>query len=273
MAEGERKSIRETDLYGPVHDYLVAQGYEVRSEVLDCDIAATKGEDLVIVELKRALTISLLLQATQRQRATDSVYVALPKPPDRRRRSRWRHSQHLLKRLELGLILVSFATAVPTVEIAFHPLPCARRRDTRRRRAIIQELSNRSGEYNEGGSTRRKIVTAYRENAIYIACCLDRCGPLEPRQLRALGAGPKTLSILSRNHYGWFQRVDAGLYALREVGREALADYPDLAAQLRAGLDRLPPPGAEDPAMPTRQTVTPPDKPPEIEEPNDELPG
>jgi len=82
---------RETDLYGPINDYLTAQGYTVRSEVLGCDIAATKGEDLVVIELKRSFCISLLLQATQRQRVADSVYVAIPKPPDRERRARWRH--------------------------------------------------------------------------------------------------------------------------------------------------------------------------------------
>ncbi len=228
---------RETDLYGPVRDYLIARGYTVRSEVLGCDIAATRGDDLIIVELKRALTVSLLLQATQRQRAADSVYVAIPKPPYRNQRARWRHAQHLLKRLELGLILVSFATAVPTVEIAFHPQPFAPRRDKKRRRAIIQEIAGRSGEYNEGGSSRRKIVTAYRETAIFIACCLDRYGPQEPQQLRDLGAGPKTLSILSRNVYGWFERVERGVYTLKPAGREALREYDDLVAQIREGLD------------------------------------
>jgi hypothetical protein len=231
---------READLYGPVHDYLVAQGYTVRSEVLGCDITASRGDDLVVVELKRSLTTSLLLQATQRQRVADSVYVALPKPPDREKRARWRHIQHLLQRLELGLILVSFSTAVPTVEIAFHPLLFERKRDTRHRRAIIQEIAGRSGEFNEGGSTRRKILTAYRESAIFIACCLDRYGPLQPRRLRDLGAGPKTLSILSRNVYGWFERVDAGVYDLRAAGQEALAGYPDLVAQFQRGLDKLP---------------------------------
>ena len=238
MPTGEGMVARETDLYGPINDYLIAQGYTVRSEVLGCDIAATKGEDLVVIELKRSFCISLLLQATQRQRVADSVYVAIPKPPDRERRARWRHIQHLLRRLELGLILVSFSTAVPTVEIAFDPLPLERKRDSRRRRAVVHEIAGRSGEYNEGGSTRRKIVTAYRENAIFIACCLERYGPLEPGQLRDLGAGPKTLSILSRNVYGWFQRVDAGVYGLRAPGRHALASYPELVEQFHRALDK-----------------------------------
>lgn len=245
MAANGEGTIRETDLYAPIHDYLVAQGYTVRSEVMDCDITATKGDELIVVELKRSLTISLLLQATQRQRVADAVYVGLPKPPYREQRARWRQSRHLLKRLELGLILVSFATSVPTVEVDFHPVPLARRRNNKRRRAIIREIESRSGDHNEGGSTRRKIVTAYRENAIYIACCLRRYGPLEPRQVRELGAGEKAQSILYRNVYGWFERIDTGIYGLRAAGRQALEDYPDLVTQFEKALDSRPSPKAE----------------------------
>ena len=38
---------------------------------------------------------------------------------------------------------------------------------------------------NLGGSSRRPLVTAYRENAIQIACYLADSGEMEPRQLRA----------------------------------------------------------------------------------------
>ncbi|MDI7276304.1 MAG: DUF2161 family putative PD-(D/E)XK-type phosphodiesterase [Anaerolineae bacterium] len=231
---------RETDLYGPVRDFLVERGYEVRSEVEGCDVVAVKDDDLIIVELKRRPSLALLIQAAQRQRLTDSVYVALPRPEGREMSLRWRRLQHLLHRLELGLILVSFSTAVPTVEVAFHPLPFQRRRDSRRRRAIIQEIAGRSGEYNQGGSSRRGILTAYREKALFIACCLDRHGPLTPARLRDLGAGEKTLSILSRNVYGWFERVDVGVYALRPCGRQALEGYADLVAQFRRALDGQP---------------------------------
>jgi hypothetical protein len=57
---------------------------------------------------------------------------------------------------------------------------------------------------------------------------------MEPRQLRALGTGSKTLSILSRNVYGWFSRVDRGLYAVTPKGREALAKYPELVCHYRS---------------------------------------
>ena len=241
MAKTSRP-IRETDLYGPVRDYLVAQGYAVQAEVKDCDIAARKGDDLIIIELKRQFGVDLLIQATKRQRVTDSVYVALPGPLKMGRGSRWHGIKRLLRRLELGLIVVCFPRGrrrkdKPRVEIAFHPLPYARQKRARARRAILQEMTDRSGEYNVGGSTRRKIVTAYRENAILVACCLEKFGPMAPRQIRALGGGPKTLSILRNNHYGWFQRVETGVYALTAKGAAELPAFPDQAAHFRACLD------------------------------------
>lgn len=232
--------LRETDLSGPVHDYLVAQGYAVRSEVKDCDIVASRGDELLVVELKRSLSLDLLLQATQRQRAADSVYLALPKPDLWAVRARWRRVEHLLRRLELGLILVSFSTAVPLVDVVLHPEPWQPRRDTRRRRALLAEMAGRSGDHNLGGSTRRGIVTAYREQAIYIACCLDLYGPLSLERLRELGAGERAQAILRRNVYGWFERVEPGVYALQEEGRRALVRYADLAAPLRAALQAKP---------------------------------
>lgn len=235
MAGTEKRALRETDLGGPVRDYLLAQGYTVRSEVEHCDITATLGEELVVIELKRGFTTDLLIQATQRQRAADSVYVALPRPRGREGRSaRWRGAQHLLHRLELGLILVSFGEGEPVVEVAFHPLPFEGKRDARRRRAILREIAGRSGDHNEGGSSRRKLLTAYRELALRIAYHLAERGPLSPQALRELGTGDKTQGILARNVYGWFARLERGLYGLKPDGRTALEDYPDLVARFRA---------------------------------------
>jgi len=221
--------IRETDLYGPVRDWLLAQNYTVRGEVRGCDIAATRDDDLVLIELKCGFTTDLILQAVERQRAADSVYVALPRPKRGRGGSRWRGIEHLLRRLELGLLLVSPETN--KVEAVLHPLPFDRRRDKKARRAILTEIAGRSGDYNRGGSTRCKLLTAYRENAVFVACCLERHGTLSPRALRALGTGPKTLAILHKNVYGWFERQSRGLYALTPQGRAALADYPDLVTR------------------------------------------
>ncbi|HME71037.1 MAG TPA: DUF2161 family putative PD-(D/E)XK-type phosphodiesterase [Myxococcota bacterium] len=235
---GSRALERETDLYGPVRAFLERQGYTVRGEVLGCDVAGRRGEDLVMVELKRALTTDLLVQATRRQRTTNSVYVAVPRPRGAGRGSRWHGLLHLLRRLELGLLVVSFSGRRARVQAVLHPLPFDRRRSARGQRAILEEMAGRSGDHNQGGSVRRPLVTAYRENAIHVACCLERNGPLAPRALRALGTGQKTLSILRSNVYGWFERVGYGLYALSAQGRGDLSRWPDLVADCRSRITR-----------------------------------
>jgi hypothetical protein len=237
MPPKKKAKLRETDLYAPIRAYLEEQGYTVRSEVLDCDVAAVKDDELILIELKVSLTLGLLVQATRRQRASDSVYVALPDPATTKWTLKWKDAKHLLRRLELGLILVDVGAKKPKVEIAFHPEPLEKRKQPKKRRAILREVAGRSGDYNEGGSTRRKILTAYRESAIQIACYLDALGPSTPRQLRTLGASPKTGTILYHNVYGWFERVDRGVYALVEAGRADLDSYPKLTALYRERLD------------------------------------
>jgi hypothetical protein len=241
-----KKQLRETDLYPPIAEYLDSLGYTVRSEVNGCDVTAAKGDDLVIIELKRNFSTDLLIQAAKRQRMTDSVYVALPRQKNGRK---LRGMKHLLRRLELGLIFVSLnGRRKSRVEVAFHPVPFQRQKRKRARRAVLREMAERSGDFNQAGSCRRKLVTAYRENAIHIACCLDRLGPLSPRQLRALDTGPKTLSILYSNFYGWFERVDRGLYALSAQGQTELAQYPELARRYTRRLAKTAP---TPPANPT----------------------
>lgn len=223
----------ETALYAPIRDFLEAQGYAVRGEVLDCDIAAVRGDELVLVELKRRFSLDLLIQAARRQRAGDAVYVAVPGPVPMPWK-RWRDCQHLLRRLELGLMVVDFSEESPRVEVCFHPVPFVRRRQAPRRRAVLRELKGRSGDFNTGGSARAKVMTAYRESAVRIAFLLDQLGPQTPKALRAHGTGPKTHAILYHNVYGWFERIDRGVYALAAAGRDALADYAAVVAGFAA---------------------------------------
>jgi hypothetical protein len=243
--------LRETDLYGPVKAYLERAGYEVRGEVADCDLTAIRGEELVVVELKRTFGLRLVIQAVNRQKAADSVYVAIPKPPRGRFSKSWWDMCHLLRRLDLGLLTVTFRDGEATVDLVLHPpehAPPAKgvrdgrartgRRNARMRRSIIREFSGRSGDYNTGGSTRRALVTAYRESALRIACCLEKNGPLTAAELRTFGTGEKTYGILYRNVYGWFERVEPGRYSLHEAGRTALAAYPALRARYRKELRR-----------------------------------
>ncbi len=233
MSENDVKKIAETDLYQPVYECFTKLEYTVNSEVNDCDVTAVKGDDLIVVELKRHLNIKLLIQATKRQRAADLVYVAIPKPGKKLFSREWKDKCYLLRRLGLGLILVSFTGKAPKAEIKFHPLPFdmakSKQINQKKRKRMIQEINERHGDYNVGGSSGKKLITAYREKAIHIACCLKELGASSPKQLRALGTGDKTTSILYKNFYGWFERVRKGLYRLSRTGEEALKDYPDLA--------------------------------------------
>lgn len=233
----QQTPFRETDLYAPVRDMLAAQGFVVRGEVNGCDLTAQRGDELVVVELKRSFGTSLLVQAADRQRLTDSVYVALPRPAEGIRTKRWRGILHLLRRLELGLILVALDSPGARVEIVFHPVPFDRRKQSGRRRAVLAEMDGRSGDHNPGGSARRKLMTAYRENALRIACCLERTGPSSPRRLRELGCGPKTGAILGSDFYGWFERVERGIYRLRPAGRAALDEFAAVTEGLRREIE------------------------------------
>lgn len=226
-----KRTFRETDLYAPVRDFLAAQGFTVRAEVHRCDVAAVRGDDLVVVELKGALSLDLLMQAVKRQRMCESVYVAVPRPATPPQERRVRAVRALLRRLELGLLIVDMR-APASVAVVQHPQPFQRRREPKARRALLQELAARSGDDNAGGSTRRPLVTAYREQALFIAAALHRFGPLAPKRLRALGSGPKTLSIVRSDVYGWFERVDRALYGLKPVGADALTRYADVVARL-----------------------------------------
>ncbi|HRI87103.1 MAG TPA: DUF2161 family putative PD-(D/E)XK-type phosphodiesterase [Candidatus Hydrogenedentes bacterium] len=225
-----KRPLRESDLYLPLRAYLETLGYTVRAEVHGCDVAATKDEELVLIELKLALNVSLLVQGVERQRATDSVYVAIPRPKGSAWTRQWRGVRRLLRRLELGLIFIAPRSRVRPVEIVLHPEPYAKRKRAKTRRSMIEEMAGRSGDYNTGGSTRRKLVTAYRENALRIAHLLAQNGPMTTRALRAIGTGPKTTAILYDDVYKWFQRVSLGTYALTEKGKSALTEYADLVS-------------------------------------------
>jgi hypothetical protein len=232
MKKTER--ILETDLYQPLRDYLVNLGYTVQAEVNHCDIVATNADELIIIEMKTNFNATLLIQAVKRQRLTDTVYLAIPSPKAGRFSRRWKDLCHLVRRLELGLIIVDFRKVPPQVEVTFHPEPFARERAKRRAKLktaqLLTEVRERHGNYNTGGSTKKQLMTAYKENALQIACYLERLGPLAPRQLAALGTGAKTGSILQKNYYHWFKRISKGVYQITPAGSDFLHRYPELAA-------------------------------------------
>ncbi|MEN2767975.1 DUF2161 domain-containing phosphodiesterase [Ornithinibacillus xuwenensis] len=234
----ENTKWKEVDLYEPINKYFKRKGYDVYGEVKDCDVAVIKDDLLIIVELKLNLSVDLLIQASKRQRLSEHVYIAIPKPKKHNPRSKkWRDTCHLLRRLELGLILVSLTGERKRVEVVMEPTPFHRPISMGKakylRQAIIKEINGRSADYNIGGSSRKQIMTAYRETCIQIACYLEEHGELSPKALVQMGTGKKTQSILSKNYYGWFVRIRRGVYVLSDNGKQAIKDYPELVSYYR----------------------------------------
>lgn len=212
---------KETDLYEPIRAFLEEEGYQVQAEVKDCDIAAVKDGQLLIVELKKAFNLKLVYQGMERQSLTDQVFVAIPRPKKGAREKAWKDMLKLLKRLELGLLTVALDSPLKTVDVVLEPSDSLAWKNRKKREKLQAELEHRQVDGNVGGMTRRKIMTAFREKSIRLACLLEREGQVSTATLRERGM-EEYLPLLGRNYDKWFGRVEKGVYTLSEKGKEAL---------------------------------------------------
>ncbi len=228
--------MKEEELFVPLKRWLEGQGYSVHGEVRNCDLVARKGEDLIIIEMKTTMNLTLLTQAVARKEISDSVYIAVPLPPGKKTTPNFRRVKALLRRLEIGCIFVDFLKTRGRVRVELHPLPFSPRSRPGKKRAILREIDGRYAEFNRGGeSSRVEKITAYKQEALRTALLLSREGPSSPRNLRQLGASDRVQLILSRNVYGWFERVERGLYKLHPTGVEALHLYREVIQSIEGG--------------------------------------
>ena len=233
--------MHETDLHHPIATYLTAQGYHVASEVRHCDMVATR-EDLnepIILEFKTKMSLRLVTQGVRRQELSDSVYLVVPLIGHKASLPNPRDTKRLLRRLGLGLIVVRRLNRGTRVETLLHPADPSRITRTRARRALIGEIDGRYAELTHAGTpTSTTHYTAYRQQALLIAHLIATAPSPEvrPRDLVARGGPPKTGTILSANHYGWFTRVRRGWYRLSHEGHTTLQREH---AALQAILDRI----------------------------------
>lgn len=211
--------MKETDLYAPVKEFLEGQGYDVKGEIGKCDVVAMRGDEApIIVELKTGFTIGLLLQGVDRLAITDSVYLAVPRGKTKTWRKNLRDVRKLCRRLGLGLMTITGNA----VEVHLDPGPYAPKKNSKSRARLLAEFKARKGDPNKGGSTRAKIITAYRQEAIRIAEHLLEFGPDRPAKIAKAVDAPKAQTILYKNHYGWFVRIEAGVYDLTPEHRSLL---------------------------------------------------
>ena len=208
----------ESDLYAPVKALLESQGYSVKGEVQGCDVVAVRGkEPPVVVELKRAFGIGLVLQGVNRLAISDTIYLAIGAWP-----KKMRDVKKLCRRLGFGLMVV----AGERVDVLLDPGPYKPPKNKRRIRRLLGEHTRRVGDPNLGGSsTKVPLMTAYRQQALRCAGLLATNGPMKVAMLKEKADAPKAAAILSADHYGWFERVERGLYGLTPKGREGLAQH------------------------------------------------
>ncbi len=214
---------REQDLYPPIKALLERQGYTVKGEVGAADIVAVRaGDEPVIVELKLRFTLALFHQAVARLRVTDQVYLGVCKPTGRSARRALKDNLAMCRRLGLGLITVR---ADGAVEVQCDPGPYTPRRNKAKAARLLREFDRLEGDPNAGGATRHGIVTAYRQDALKCAAHLVECGATKGAEVaKATGVATAT-RLMRENHYGWFEKVDKGVYALTDAGQEGLKHW------------------------------------------------
>jgi hypothetical protein len=213
---------RETSLYLPVKRHLERLGFAVKGEVCGCDLVALRdGEPPIVVvgELKLAFNLELVLQGVDRTAACDEVWLAV-RMSGRRGRERDPRVRKLCRLLGFGLLGV---LSSGRVEVLVEPAPWRPRRDAKRRSRLVDEHRRRLGDPVAGGMTKLPIMTAYRQQALACAASLSS-GPRRTSELSAtIPAAPK---ILLHNVYGWFFRVERGVYGLTPDGTTALTRWP-----------------------------------------------
>jgi hypothetical protein len=218
MTAASQSAVSETALYEPIKAFLEARGFEVKGEVCGCDVVAIGDAEppiIVVAELKLTFNLELVLQAVDRLRAADLLYLAVV--ASRRGRDQDRRVHRLCRLLGLGLLAVDIRTGKVTV--ICEPCQYRPRPDLPRRGRLLREHAGRKGDPTQGGSTRQPIMTAYRQRALACAAAIGG-GSARPRDLRNLAEDAG--AILLRNVYGWFERVERGSYRLSEAGRAAL---------------------------------------------------
>lgn len=214
----------EEALYAPVKAYLEAQGYTVKGEIGAVDVMALRGDEPpVLIELKTSFTLSLVHQGIARQSVSDAVYLAVPHKPGKRAYANMRDNTALCRRLGLGLMTVRARDGF--VDVMVDPRPYKPLKSKVKLGRLLREFQRRVGDPTKGGSTRVGLVTSYRQDALRVASYLSDQGASKGAVVaRATGVANAT-RIMADDHYGWFERVETGIYALTPMGAAGLAQY------------------------------------------------
>ena len=96
---------------------------------------------------------------------------------------------------------------------------------------MLKEFQHRVGDPNQGGSSKTRLVTSYRQDALRCLKHLHDNGATKASTVASETGVLRARPIMSDDHYGWFERVERGIYAITPKGSEAISEY---AAELEA---------------------------------------
>ena len=227
----------ERDLFNPIKDFFEKMGFVCDGEVKDIDLYMEKGELRVAVELKESLNFRVLQQAALRQKFLDNVYIGIFRPRDLFSRS-FKDKIYLLKRLGIGLIVVSKRTG--SVEIVSEPvvseLSSFQKSNKKKSEAIAVEFQRRKSKGNTGGVKGVKLITGYREDSLLVLDALTELGGCaKGAEVKKLSGVDKSTNIMRDNFYGWFEKVDKGVYKVSDDGYKALEEFESTMIALKKG--------------------------------------
>ena len=212
---------RETDLYLPIKSFLEDQGYVVKSEVGAADVVAIRGaEPPVVIELKLGFSLALFHQCVARLSVSDDVYLAVARQPGKRFAKAIKDNTTLARRLGLGLITVRLKDGL--VEVHCDPGPFVPRKSITRQKMLLREFARRQGDPNDGGQTRAGLVTAYRQDALKLAVYLYEAGASKGSDVAREADVKRATAMMRDNYYGWFEKIEKGVYGLSPTGAEAV---------------------------------------------------
>lgn len=214
-----KQKLNESDLYLPLKSFMQGQGYEVKSEVHNCDVVAIRGdEEVVVVELKLSINLTVVLQAVDRLALTPKVYIGIPEKCSSIK-TRRKQIIKMLRMLGIGLMTINPERKVARVDILCDPGDYQPRKSKPRKERLLGEFARRVGDPNLGGSdTRKGRMTAYRQRALAIASYLQQHGPSKASDIATALSDAKARDIVYKDVYGWFERVAVGIYDVTPKG-------------------------------------------------------
>ncbi|MEA4973697.1 MAG: DUF2161 family putative PD-(D/E)XK-type phosphodiesterase [Candidatus Metalachnospira sp.] len=215
-------SFKESDLYLPVCEYFKSLGYDVQAEVKSCDLVAVNDHETVIAELKTSFCLKLVYQAIERQSLTNLVYIVISRPLKGEKSREWRNMLKLMKRLDIGIITVAMDSELKTVDVVSVPEGHKKVRNSKKIALLNKELNERSLNVNTGGVNKTKILTAYKEKCIFALCITEKSGTITPAELKKALNDPYADKIPRSNYYGWFRKIEKGVYGISDKGMEIL---------------------------------------------------